>query len=188
MLKLTLIQQIGYRLRQFERGLLGQFTALSPAERKKVAALLTPAAFALFCRQPVDGQRHSLRVLQTLEAAAPVPPDLAAAALLHDVGKAATTTSGAQINLWWRGPLVLLEALAPRCLTRWAMVDPAAGWRYLIHVHQAHPHIGACWAAAADCSPVTCWLIAHHQTSISPEKRDGRTRLLQRLQWADHQS
>ncbi len=91
------------------------------------------------------------------------PPDLAAAALLHDVGKVAADDAGAYLGLWMRGPIVLLEAWRPDLLVRLASPQPAASLRYALFVHLAHPQIGAAWANEAGCSPLTCWLIAHHQ-------------------------
>lgn len=179
-------QRLPYRLRQFWRGL---HPTVTPAEVKAAAAILPPAAFALFQRLSVDAQRHGLNVWQTL-ARQPdqLPDDLAVAALLHDVGKMATVTAGLSINVWWRSLLVLLEMSAPALLTRWAVADPQAGWRYLFHVHLAHPAIGAEWAAASGCSPVTCWLIAQHQDKGAAASNSPAAQLLARLQWADSQN
>lgn len=91
------------------------------------------------------------------------------------------------INLWLRGPLVLAEAFTPRWVTRQAAANPQQGWRYALHVHLAHPQIGAEWAAEAGCNDEVCWLIAHHQEqSMIDDTRRGR--LLACLQWADEQN
>lgn len=177
-----------YRLRQFWRGLNANLTRIPETEQKKAAGRLTPAAFALFCRLPADGQRHSLNVLGTLERAGDVPADLAAAALLHDVGKVAATEAGLEINLWWRGPLVLLETFAPTVLQRWSSPDSQTGWRYLLYVHLEHPAIGAALAEAADCSPLTCWLIDHHQDKLAAQSTGLHAALLAKLQQADNQN
>jgi hypothetical protein len=166
-----------------------------------------PQAAALFRRMPRDAQAHSLRVLKALQANVqqadvqqtgvlsprPLPPDLAAAALLHDVGKAAAGEAGAYLGLWLRGPLVLLERWCPDLLVQWASPQPAPSIRYALYVHHAHPEVGANMARAAGCTPLTCWLIAHHQ---DPQAENGaapgddvRTatayQYLARLQWAD---
>lgn len=177
-----------YRLRQFWRGL---HPTVSQDEVKAVAAVLPPAAFALFQRMSIDAQRHGLNVWQTLlrqPGQAPAPADLVVAALLHDVGKMATSAAGLQINVWWRSLLVLLELIAPQWLTNLAVAEPQAGWRYLFHVHLAHPAIGAEWAAASGCSPVTCWLIAQHQDKGAATGHSPAAQLLARLQWADGQN
>jgi hypothetical protein len=155
--------QARYRVGQF---LSGWRAALSPQDHGLVAQVLSPvgpAALELFARMPVDAQAHSIRVLKAVGAGGATPPDLAVAALLHDVGKVASSDAGAYLGLWMRGPLVLLEAWRPELLARLASPQPSAGLRYALYVHSRHPQIGAAWAQQAGCSPLTCWLIAHHQ-------------------------
>lgn len=177
------VKKARYRLRQFWHGLHATVTT---DELTKAAGTLPPAAFALFQQLPIDGQRHSLNVLQSLEDEGSVPQPLAIAALLHDVGKVAATEAGLEINLWWRGPLVLLETFAPQLLTRLCSPDPQHGWRYLFYVHQEHPQIGAAWAMDAGCNELACWLIAHHQDRLAFHADDERCPLLARLQRADN--
>lgn len=180
---------VPYRLRQFWRGL---HAAVTPAELAAVATLLPSPAFALFQRMSLDAQRHGLNVWQTVQKAEysteDLPLDLAAAALLHDVGKVAAEVTGLRINVWWRSLLVLLELVAPWLLTRLASADPQAGWRYLLYVHLDHPAIGAQWAAENGCSALTCWLIAQHQTKAAATGETKQAKLLARLQWADGQN
>lgn len=174
--------RIFFRVRQFVRGLIAH---VEPAEMLTVADILPKPALARFCQMPLDAQRHSLNVLYALQKRGHNHPDLAAAALLHDVGKVASQAAGVRLNPWLRTPLVLAAALAPERFRRWAVDDPRAGWRYVVHVHLAHPRIGAAWAAADGCSPLTCWLIEHHQDE-QPNPPDARAaRLLSLLQWAD---
>ncbi|HXF59995.1 MAG TPA: HD domain-containing protein [Caldilineaceae bacterium] len=196
--------RIYYRVGQFLRGLSATLRAgaLQPGEAALVAALLPPQAQTLFAAMPADAQRHSLNVLQTLHRAGHREPELAMAALLHDVGKLAAQAGGIQIGLWLRGPLVLCEAFAPGVLRRLAVDDPARGWRYALHVQLEHAAIGARWAAQAGCPPLACWLIAHHQDRLqdpAPAAADQtedaaapgalmRRRLLAALQWADNQN
>lgn len=176
------ILRIGYRLRQFARGITAQVRA---DEMVIVSRLLPRAALARFCQMPVDAQRHSLNVLYTLQKTHIDNPELAAAALLHDVGKIAAEQSGVHLSPWLRGPLVLLEKLTPSRLERWAVDDPTQGWRYALHVHRAHPAIGAAWASEDGCSELTCWLIAHHQDVLGHAPQDDHEKLLLILQWAD---
>lgn len=181
---------VAYRVGQFWQGL---WASVSPEEQATAAAILGPQLAPLFARMPTDAQRHSLNVLAQVRAAGNRHPDLLQAALLHDVGKCATASSGLgkdmRLGLWLRGPLVLLDAFFPRLVARWASADPAHGWRYLMYVHREHPAIGAAWAAAAGASPLCCWLIAQHQTSpddLPPNApHDGRRALLAALQAAD---
>ncbi len=149
-----------------------------------VRAVLSPAQVALFERMPGDAQDHSLRVLATLQGQGDVASDLAAAALLHDVGKVAALDSGAYLGLWLRGPMVVAEALAPGLLARLADARPSASMRYALYVQQQHAAIGAQWAREAGCTPLTCWLIEHHQDKRLSGTAD-ECALLARLQAAD---
>ncbi len=174
--------QAVYRVGQFWRGLRAQVTK---EEMAAAAAVLPAAARPLFARLPVDARRHSLDVLDALRRAGWDDPDLAVAALLHDAGKLAAADAGVRIGLWLRGPLVLLEAFAPRLLARMAEPEPRAGWRHALYVHLDHPAIGAAWARAAGCSERACWLIAHHQETL-PAVEERRGELLAALRWADN--
>lgn len=174
-----------YRVRQF---LVGWQATVQPTELAAALIYLPESARLHFVQLPKDAQRHSLNVLQTLqqhETATVLDPDLAAAALLHDVGKLAAAEAGLRITLWVRGPLVLLETFAPHLLTRWASADRQPGWRYLLYVHQMHPAIGAKWARDWGCSALTCWLIEHHQDVLVAESTSEREHLLRLLQTAD---
>ena len=190
------LRRIARRVRQFVRGV----TAAVSAEELEAAAEFLPAAgLERFRRMPVDAQRHSLNVLATLQRAGWQDPHLAAAALLHDSGKVAAAAAGLTFNAWIRSALVLMEAVAPGFAARLAVDEARGGWRYLLHVHFEHPRIGAGWAEADGCSPLTCWLIAHHQEKTGrrlamgdramaedpQESAEHRERLLTALQWAD---
>lgn len=181
MTKISVWQTSYYRLRQFWHGWLA---AIDPVELQSALAYLPPAAQVRFHALPIDAQRHSLNVLQTLQQRGAIPADLAAAALLHDIGKLAADEAGLRINLWVRGPLVLLEKVAPALLKQWASADVTQGWRYLLYVHLMHPTIGAAWATEWGCTPLTCWLIEHHQNYLAAQKNETE-QLLVLLQWAD---
>ena len=190
------------RVRQFARGITA---SVSAEELQQAARFLPPAGLARFRQLPVDAQRHSLNVLRSLQRAGWHDFDLAAAALLHDAGKLAAAEAGLTFNAWVRTALVLLDALAPSLVLRLTVDDAASGWRYLLHVHLAHPYIGARWAEEDGCSPLTCWLIAHHQDKAAlsdssfekprwgergarQEAGEEQMRLLKALQWADSQN
>ena len=191
-----------YRITQFFNGWRASVTAQDLSLVEQVLSPVGPQAAPLFRRMPRDAQAHSLRVVRALQAGGPTPPDLAAAALLHDVGKVAADDAGAYLGLWLRGPIVLLEAWRPELLVRLASPQPAASLRYALFVHLAHPQIGAVWANEVGCSPLTCWLIAHHQdTCAAADVAGAQTtpeaagnlpfdlisarNCLARLQWAD---
>lgn len=186
-------RQFVYRLRQFFQGLHARIT---PAERQMIVHVLPERAAALFFRLPLDAQRHSLNVLHTLQAAGYQQADLTVAALLHDIGKLAADEAGLRLNLWLRGPLVLLEAIAPRYLDQLAADDVQQGWRYALYVHRQHPQIGAAWARSAGCPTLACWLIESHQCYQLDDQPDynvinsasaplDKATLLRALQWAD---
>ncbi|MDE0196585.1 MAG: hypothetical protein OXK78_00225 [Caldilineaceae bacterium] len=191
--------RIWRRIRQFVRGVTA---SVSAEELQRAAQLLPPAGLARFRQMPVDAQRHSLNVLSSLQGAGWDDPDLAAAALLHDAGKLAAVKAGLTFNAWVRTALVLVDAFAPGLAGRLGTEDVKGGWRYLLHVHLTHARIGARWAEADGCSPLTCWLIAHHQDKTGqaetvlaspsgPERQraaEERKRLLRALQWADSQN
>ncbi len=176
-----------YRCSQFFRGF---FAKLTPDDEQQVQQMLSPSECALFYRMPLDARRHSLNVYQTLLGAGQDHPDLAVAALLHDVGKVAAEEAGVKLGLWMRIPLVLIEATRPQLIRYFASADPADGWRYTLMVHLDHPQIGAEWAEEAGTSPLGCWLIRSHQDedptissalSLPAEAKE----LLAALQWAD---
>ena len=175
-------QRIGYRLRQFFVGLQAQVT---DDELRMVAELLPPALLIRFLQMSVDAQRHSLNVLASVRAAGFIQPEMALAALLHDVGKVAAGESGLHLGLWLRGPLVILEALWPQFLPRFSSADANTGWRYLLYVQQEHPRIGANWARAGGCPPLACWLIEHHQDKVVEQASEQERKWLAALQQAD---
>ena len=126
----SFLQRSRYRVGQF---LNGWRATVSPQDYALVEQVLSPVsaeAMVLFTRMPVDAQAHSLRVLKTLRAdgtsLGAVLPDLAVAALLHDVGKVAADDAGVYSGLWMRGPLVLLEAWRPDLLAWLASPHPSA--------------------------------------------------------------
>ena len=175
-----------YRLRQF---FVGWRATVQPTELAAALTDLPTPARARFQQLPKDAQRHSLNVLQMLQqqagASTELSPDLAAAALLHDIGKLAADEAGLRINVWTRGLLVLAETVTPQLLTRWAAPDVRQGWRYLLYVHQMHPAIGAQWAKEWGCSVLTCWLIEHHQDRLLALPASEAEQLLLLLQRAD---
>jgi len=73
----------------------------------------------LFRCQTIQDQRHALAVYHKLCHAGHTNPQLLAAALLHDVGKAA-----ARLPAWQRAVIVLLDRFAPRLLARLSQGEP----------------------------------------------------------------
>jgi hypothetical protein len=180
------VKRLSYRVGQFLRAL----TAHVPEEEiEQAMRVLTPEAQALFRRQATADQRHALAVYHVLRRAGHTNRQLLAAALLHDVGKAA-----ARLPAWQRALIVLLDRFAPRllaCLSRGELEGHALslpkGWRHPFVAHARHAEVGARWAREAGCSPLTVALIRRHQdrpTSCSPLTTE-EDQLLAALQAAD---
>ena len=190
-----MVRTVRYRAGQFLRALAAE---VPEEEVEQAMRILPPKARRLFRRQAVQDQRHALAVYHTLRQAGHKNPQLLAAALLHDAGKAA-----ARIPAWQRAVIVLLEHFAPRLLVRLSQGAPQGcalslpkrpalslpkGWRRSFVVHARHPQAGARWAEEAGCSPLTVALIRRHQdqsTGCSPLAVE-EDQLLAALQAADN--
>jgi hypothetical protein len=129
-----------------------------------------------------NDQRHSIQVCATLLQAGHDDPDLLAAALLHDVGKAE-----GPIWLWQRTLIVLLRRWSPKLLAwlaRGGRQTAVPRWRRGFVINRVHPQLGARWATEAACSPTTVAIILRHQEAVETIEND-QDRLLAALQWAD---
>ncbi len=168
-----------YRVKQF----FGALTArIDEDDEQELLRLLTPSQRALFRRMASNDQRHSIKVCAALRHAGNDDPDLLAAALFHDVGKAA-----GPIWLWQRTLIVLCQRWAPgllQWLSRGSYQGTALWWRKGFVINRVHPELGARWANEAGCSPTTVALIRRHQQPVKSINND-QDRLLAALQWAD---
>lgn len=169
-----------HRLRQ---GLRALFAFARPVDLDLAARCLTPQQLALFRSMRRGEQLHSLNVLRTVLAQGDpsfdgVPPDLAVAALLHDVGK-----SRYPLAVWQKTVAVLVRAFAPDLFSRLSQRDPSDFRARPFVVAVRHPAWGAEMLAQAGASDAAIWLVAHHQDA--PQPGDERSHLLKRLQSAD---
>jgi hypothetical protein len=178
-----MVETVRYRVGQFLRALAAR---VPDDEVEQAMHVLTPEAQGLFRRQALQDQRHALAVYRTLYRAGHTDAELLAAALLHDVGKAA-----AQLSAWQRATIVLLDRFAPRLLARLSQGEPQGdalsqpgSWRHAFAVHARHPEAGARWAQQAGCSPLTVALIRRHQDRLTRCEVE-EDRLLAALQAAD---
>lgn len=139
-----------------------------PTDRDTAIAALPVDAQRAFRWLPAYDQAHLCAVHRRLLADGAIDPDLLAAALLHDIGKA---TLGGRVTPLDRTLNVLLDRFAPRHLDRLARL-PAPRWRMGLALAVHHPQLGAEWARELGCSERTCWLIAHHANDPAPNDPD----------------
>lgn len=131
------------------------------AEAEQALSILPSRAWALFRRQSAHDQRHALAVYEALRRAGWEDPHLLAAALLHDVGKAAS-----RLSVWQRATSVVLGRLAPRLLERLGH-GRSAWWNRPFVTLARHPEVGAAWAEEAGCSPLAVALIRRHHDRLA---------------------
>lgn len=154
-----------YRSRQFFGALRAR---VEDDERAEVAAHLTAAEQRLFHSMELRDQRHALDVFRALKSSGQRDPSLLAAALLHDLGKG-------RIKLWERVAFVLLRAVSPGLLRRFARADDT-GWQGGLARMLDHAERGAALAEAAGSTAETARLIRLHR---SPPGDDALLALLQ---------
>ncbi|MEP7290854.1 MAG: HD domain-containing protein [Chloroflexota bacterium] len=170
------------RLRQ---GLRALFAFSRPVDLALAEKFLTPEQLALFRRMRRGEQLHSLNVLRTVvaqssEVSVTTPPELATAALLHDVGK-----SRYPLRLWQKTIAVLVRAFAPATFKRLSKGDPRRMIQRPFVVYVRHPVWSAELLAECNASPAAIWLVAHHANDADKLPVSDLIPLLKRLQHAD---
>lgn len=169
-----------YRLRQLWRNVTAG--VLDDRARQRVSGVLGNGEQQLFDSFDDADQKHSYRVLMTLEEAGYTQPDLLKAALLHDVGK-----TRLPLTNWDRSVAVALEAIWPGRIDAWGDGSPD-GWKRPFVVRKQHARWGAEMAEAAGSSPNTVALIRYHQDDASTIVDNELRSLLVMLQWSDDQN
>ncbi len=173
------LPRVGYRLRQFWQALLAR---PEPEDLALARQTLTPPQLALFQQLQASEQAHALQVFSQLRVKDKDQPDLLAATLLHDVGKARH-----RLRIWERVVIVLAKASSPARAQRWGGGLPR-GWRRPFVIARQHPFWGAEMAAQAGASPLAQALIRRHQDPLPGEAKSLEDRLLQKLQAVDNET
>ncbi len=169
-----------YRVWQFWQTLTG---TLSPNDWREVKLVLTLNELPLFERMNRADQAHSFRVMKSLQAGGHTDPNLLIAALLHDTGK------GLHPLRFWERPVPVLA----KGLLREDVHSPGNGnlhgWRRPLIIAKEHPAWGSEMAARAGSSPLTVWLIRHHQDENPPPiDHPAAERFLTYLKKADNKN
>ena len=167
----------GQRLRQGVRAL---FAFSQPIDLDLAAEYLSPPLLALFRRMKRSEQMHSLHVLRDVLAQGETPRDLAAATLLHDVGK-----SCYPLWVWQKTLAVLVRAGLPGLFHRWSQGDAGNRWQRAFVVAVQHPEWSAAMLADAGASETTVWLARHHADDLAQWAQHPLANWLARLQQAD---
>lgn len=139
---------------------------------------MSPRLFELFSQMLPFEQAHTIRVYDGLIALGHDDPDLLAAGLLHDVGKARYP-----LNPWERVFAVAVRKLLPAKYKQWGRGEPK-GLRVGIVVAARHAEWGAQMAAEAGANERLVRLIRNHDTELSKITEPER-RLIEALQTVD---
>lgn len=126
-------------------------------------------------------QLHSLDVLRAiLQQQADTHRTLAAAALLHDIGK-----SRYRLAVWQKTLAVLLTAASPSLAKRLGQVESfnAISAPFAVAVHHAKWGGEILRGSGSDADVI--WLVEHHQDALEQWRDHACFELLQRLQAAD---
>jgi hypothetical protein len=171
---------IQHRLRQ---GLRALFAFSRTVDYALAAPYLTDEQLRLFKQMRRGEQLHSLNVLRGVLAQGDTPPDLALAALLHDVGKIRYP-----LRLWQKTVAVLTRAFIPALSGRLSAGDPSRWISRPFVVYAHHPAWGADLLAQTGASENALWLVAHHADNAEHWRTHDQYPLLKRLQAADDQN
>ncbi|QPC84845.1 HD domain-containing protein [Phototrophicus methaneseepsis] len=167
---------------RLKQGLRALFAFSTPIDIELAQHYLSRSQLALFQQMARPEQLHSLNVLRTLLAQEThTSPELAAAALLHDVGKARY-----HMAVWQKTASVLTEKLAPSLFDQLSQEEGhLRWWRAPFVVREQHPAWGAQMLREIDAAPGLIWLVEHHADPFSQWKDHPQAPLLARLKAAD---
>ena len=168
-------------LHRFRQGIRALAAPYRQVDVELAARYLSESELALFCRLQRSEQQHSLNVLRTVLAqSSTTPPELAAAALLHDVGKIRYP-----LRVWQKSLVVLVRALIPPLYRRMIASDERNFWARPFFMGEYHPQWSAELLREAGSAEATIWLAAHHGDPRKQWLGHEYHPLLERLQQAD---
>ena len=173
---------ITYRIKQ---GLRALFAFRADVDDALVRRHLSGPEYDLFKTMARAEQLHSVHVLRSVLAQSPeTSPELATAALLHDVGKARY-----HLAVWQKTVSVLAESFAPGLFNKLSTGDDLNWWRAPFMVRQQHPAWGADMLTAIGSDPLVIWLVGHHARPLDAgEAPEAHLHLLARLKQADSEN
>ena len=174
-----ILDQVFYRARQFRQAMS---SSPDQKELEKVGEVLTPAQTQLFMKLQPSEQAHALRVFDRLTEQGVTHPDLLAAALLHDVGKARYP-----LKPWERAAAELAKKFFPGRVGKWGQGEPR-GLKAGVVVAEQHAQWGAEMAETAGASDLAVRLIACHQDQAPTQLSEPEMVLLSALQSVDEVS
>ncbi len=173
-----MIKGATHRLVQGARALL---TITASIELNQARDYLSACEYAAFTSLAPAEQQHSLKVLSSVLASDPsAPPVLAAAALLHDVGK-----SRCRLALWQKTLSVLVNAVAPQICQRLGREERLGFWRAPFSVWQHHPKWSGEILLKCGSDERVIWLAENHQADPERFSDHHLYPLLLQLQRAD---
>lgn len=165
--------RIRYRIKQFAQALLAPLFPIDEAYVRSIVggSLSTPHSeqveerlWQLFCRLRRAEQHHAIAVCKALEAEQKWPPELLAAALYHDVGKAIASP-----RLLERVWVVVVEHFAPAQAKRWSKGAPRGIGRGFV-VRRTHAEWGASLLAEAGAPQRVVDLVRSHHSPPSADQ------------------
>ena len=168
-------------LHRLEQGLRALFAFAQTVDYSLAEPYLTEKEMALFRCLAKNEQLHSLNVLRTVLAQeAETPRDLAAAAILHDVGK-----SRWRLAVWQKTIAVLVGKLLPKLEQRLSREENLNFWTAPFVVRRHHPKWSGELLQEINSAPAVIWLASHHAHHTEKFKDSPYYDWLVRLEAAD---
>lgn len=168
-------------VQRIKQGMRALFAFAQPVDETLAARYLDAAEYVLFLRLTRGEQLHSLNVLRDVLAQGVTSRELAAAALLHDIGKVQYAMSVFQKTL-----PVIVRVVAPSLFDWLSQRNPSHPLALPFVVNVQHPAWGAALLAPLGTAEQVLWLVAHHADDASLWATHPYYESLVRLQQADN--